>query len=346
MLTVIFALVVAAVLIGEVYVYTLDNGRYSYEIEVTDDGIGYSVTSAGSVNYSVLVLDNHGFKKIDSYYVYYDGDYGSMVESVPVPVGARAFTQEYYITQLIKMLEIRGICNVEVLNASKLGAALSSDLSDPTAPPVNKGLVVLSGALPDTVYGSGNELMTDWIKAGGSLYWAGNLLGAYYATAGGGIVPVAGDYETQFFGKQCLNKDGPETAFHDVDTNGYRHTLSMRNNGIRYGVDISGMPNAMMIGYTDGTYGSTAMVGLGDGMICVLGGDYSNEQRHDLAQVIASGICYLTTDAGYVNGEIKRNTVNGTIDMSFVIGDNYVVYIYYGGYFPIYGRTVGWEAGP
>jgi hypothetical protein len=333
-LTVIFVVIVAAVLAGEVYVYTISQDRYSSDIAVTGDGVDYSVTSAGSTNYSVLVMDNGDFKRIDRYYIYYDDGYGSKTEKVAVPVGAREFTQRYYIEQLIKMLENRGIRNVEILNAARLGDLISSD-PDPSG----KGLVVLSGALPDTVYNGdpGNPIFS-WIRGGGSLYWAGNLLGAYYSTSSG-TVAVSGDHQTWFFGvNDSLNRNGPERAFTDVTANDYRHTLSLKNNSIKYGVNVS-VPNSMTVGYTDGTYGSTVMIGLGSGMICVLAGDYSGEQRHDLAQIISSGICHLTSDAGHVSGDIKRNTVTGTISVGFDTGRNYAVYIYCGGYFPTYGRT-------
>jgi len=336
-LSIIFVLVVATVLIGEVYVYTFNTDRYSSEVSMTADGIDYSVTSGGTNPYSVLVFDNDSFEKSSKYYVYYDADYGSIVEDVFVPVGARAFTQEYYISQLIKMLEYRGITDVEILNAADLKTSMDSDISLGN---ITNGLIVLSGALPDTIYqGNVTDTIFDWLQDGGRLYWAGNLLGAYYSVPGS-VVEVPTGYQTLFFGSECLNTGDTERAMSDITTNDLRHTLSLMNNNVRYGIDTSGLSGTYLeMGYTEDGYSSIVMTEFGNGMICVLAGDYSNNQRHDLAQMISSGICHLSASAGYAGGTVERSTVTGQIDITFITGNNYVVYVYYGGYYPIYGMV-------
>jgi hypothetical protein len=346
-LTVIFVVIVAAVLIGEAYVYTLDPGRYSSVAQDTADGrLEYAVTSGGSDVYSVVVLDNGAFEKIDKYYIYYDAEYGSVLEKTWSPVGAKELTQEYYISQLVATLNNRGVSDIEILNAECLASKMSDDISSGTAS--RKGLVILSGALPDTIYkgaGAPADTVFDWISDGGSLYWAGNALGKYYATPGKKTVEVqAPVYEGLFFrGVPCLT-DSTETELSDVD-NGYRYSLSLMNNSVRYGVNgpmLAGAGNKILsVGYTDGEHSSAVMFEFGKGMICVLAGDHSNNQRHDLAQIIASGICHSTSEtaAGYAEGEVKHGTVAGTIDTGFAAGSNYTVYIYFGGYFTVYGKV-------
>jgi hypothetical protein len=348
-LTVIFILVVAAVLIGEAYVYTLSPGRHSSDITIDDDGIEYSFTSKGSEKYSVVVLDNGAFEKIEKYYIYYDDSYGSKLEKVQVPVGAKELSQSYYISQLIITLNNRGIHNIEILNAGSLRDAMAGDADPgvPTEKAGSKGLIVLSGALPDTIYtGDKDDLIFNWINAGGSLYWEGNSLGKYFAEPGK-VTEVTGDYESLFFGVSgCLNKNDENTLLSDETSNDYRHLLSMANNRIRYGLDKTkfNADDILAVGYTDGQYCSTAMVKFGSGMICVIAGDYSNNQRHDLAQIIASGISAYTekTPAGYAEGEIKRGTVTGAIDIEYNGGHNYAAYVYYGGYYTVYGKMTGW----
>ena len=340
-LTVIFVAIVATVLIGEAYVYTINDGRYSSDVNVnaTKDGIVYSVSSKGSDIYSVLVLDNGAFERTETFYIFYDESYGSRLEKVQVPVGAKELTQWYYISQLVLTLNNRGVNNIEILNAADLAAAMASDLA-PGGKATAKGLIVLSGALPDTIYrGYASDTVFNWIAAGGSLYWAGNLLGAYYSTPDGGTVPVTEDYQLNFFGRSdCLNKEESGPVLDDITTNDLGRSLSMMNNRTRYGVDLS-VGGGLAIGYTDGIYGSAVMVRSGAGMICVLAGDLSNEQRHDLAQIVASGISPDSKNAGYAEGVIKRGTVTGTVDVAFVAGNNYTVYIYCGGYFTVYGKA-------
>jgi hypothetical protein len=340
----IFVAVVAAVLIGEAYVYTAGPGRYSSDIWVNDDGdLEYSLTSKGSEQYSIVVSDNGVFERIEKYYVYYDESYGSKLEKAWVPVGAKELTQEYYISQLITMLRGRGVCDIEVLNAAGLKEAMERDVTDGICG--TKGLVVLSGALPDTVYeGNSADIIFDWIETGGSLYWAGNILGKYYATCDGRTTEVAGYGDLFFFGQPCVTDD-TDKELSDIATNGYRHSLSLMNNSVRYGIDPSGFAAAhLTVGYTKDGYCSAALFERGNGMICVLAGDLSNDQRHDLAQIIASGLCPYSEPIGYVKGEVKRNTVTGIIEgMSFVSGINYTAYVYYGGYFTVYGKAEGWK---
>jgi len=345
--TVIFVLVVATVLIGEAYVYTQDAGRYSSDVRVNGDGVlEYSMTSKGSEQYSVVVSDNGSFEKIEKYYIYYDTDYGSKVEKVQVPVGARELNQEYHISQLVKLLNNRGICDIDVPNAADLKEKMELDVTDGKCS--SRGLIVLSGALPDTIYtGLAGDPIFKWIGAGGSLYWAGNLLGKYYATADGKTTEVTNDYEFAFFGRSgCLNTGDEDHELQDIVSNDYRHSLSLMNNRVRYGVDVSifAAGDALAVGYTDGRYGSAVTVKHGAGMICVLAGDYSNAQRHDLAQLIASGIYYDSKEIGHVAGNIKRGTVTGTMEgVSFASGINYTAYVYYGGYYTVYGKMTGWE---
>jgi hypothetical protein len=272
------------------------------------------------------------------------------LEKVQVPVGARELTQEYHISQLIKMLENRGVTCVETLNAEDLKEAMDNDVAENECNV--RGLIVLSGALPDTVYeGNATDAIFEWISAGGSLYWAGNLLGAYYATADGNVhqVSEAFDYEEAFFGVTgCLNKGDENPELQDLMANDYRFSLSLMNNRIKYGLNgtLFAAGHALAVGYTDGTFASALLVGSGNGMICVIAGDYSSNQRHDLAQIVASGICNVSESVGNVSGEIKRGTVNGTTDVNngegFDAGTNYSAYVYYGGYFTVYGRTTGW----
>ena len=342
-LTAIFVVIVAAVLVGEAYVYTLDNGRHSSEMTINGDGdLEFSLTSKGSEQYSVVVSDNGKFERIEKYYIYYDADYGSVLERPWVPIGAKELTQEYYISQLVTMLNIRGVCGIEILNAADLKIAMEKDVADGTC--TSRGLAVLSGALPDTIYGgAAGDLIFGWIEDGGSLYWAGNVLGKYYATAGKAIVEVTGYEALFFFGLSCVSDDD-DRELSDITSNSYRSSLSMMNNSIRYGIDPSGFPVVnLTVGYTKDGYCSSVLYERGSGMICVLAGDLSNNQRHDLAQIMASGLSPYSAEAGYAEGEVKRNTVKGTIDgSSFVTGNNYTAYVYYGGYFTVYGKTAGW----
>ncbi|AIZ57016.1 hypothetical protein Mpt1_c11540 [Candidatus Methanoplasma termitum] len=338
-LSMLFVIVLGAVLIGEVYVYTFNTGGYSSDVSLSGNEIDYGVTSHISTTYSIIITDNGNFSPNTSYYIYYDESYASKVNAVEIPVGAKALTEDYYISQLVHMLDYRGITNIEILNARELEERLSADTEAGTCA---KGLIVLSGALPDTVYtGQNSDIIFSWLNDGGRLYWAGNLLGRYVSTPDGitDLGEKNNEYQVGFFGTECLNTGETTTAYSDVTDNEYRFTLSMMNNNVKYGVDTSALPLSLHVGYTEGGYYSTVLTAFGTngGMICVLGGDYSSYQRHDLAQVISSGLSPSSVMIGHATGDLKRTTLHGTIEIG-THDRNVMAYVYYGGYFPTYGR--------
>lgn len=336
---VIAVIVLAMILIGEVVVYTTGQDKYSSGAELESNLISYSVSADGSETYSVLIMDNGSMDAMTEIYIYYDGSYKSNYEEVEVAIGAKALDQEYYIEQLIKQLEYRGAVKITVLNAEELAEALEADkaVGDYT-----KGLVVISGALPDTVYqGDEGDTIFGWMENGGRLYWLGNLIGSCYATED--ALYDVDDYQNLFFGTECLNTEGTDKAFSDVSGNNFRYALSLSNNSVKYGIDVDalisvkGQDDVLAVGYSQEGYASIVMTSFGSGMICVIGGDYSNDQRSDLAQILSSQVCYSTELTEDITGSVTRETVSGSYELQATAG-NIAVYIYLGGYFPVYGE--------
>ena len=336
-IVIIAVALIAVILIGEVAVYGMSE-RYSSSADADSGTLNYSVTARGSKEYSVIVMDNC-LEPMDELYIYYDPEYPIAAEDVSVAIGATQLTVERYVQQLTTSLRIRGISDVKTIKAAELGNAVVSDASSTHS----KGLVVLSGALPDTVYaGVATDPIFEWLNTGGRLYWAGNLIGNYSSTTSG-IVDI-GDAGQALFGVSCFNTAEDDTAFQDVSTP-YRDALSLMNNRIRYAVDTSllSVSDHIAVGYTDGTYSSVVSVKYGNGMVCVLGGSHSNMQRDDLAQVIASGLCYSSELVALEEGNVKRGTISSSVDISTATG-NISVYVYLGGYYTVHGRTYSFVA--
>ena len=233
--------------------------------------------------------------------------------------------------QLILELDNMGV-DARIVDADGLGD-LIGDAVDGAA--CNQAVIVLSGALPDTVYtGHDSDPILRWLSLGGRLYWAGNLLGAYYSVPGG-VVEVEGDYQTMFLGAQCLNTGDTEKGNVEID-NGFLEALSLAGNGTLYGADPSLLENSLAVGYTDGTYASIVLASHGEGMVCILGGTYSDDQRSDLVQVLASGLCHESRILFSEKGSVTRGTVTvstGELDRD----GNVCVYAYLGGYYPVFG---------
>ena len=331
----IAVVLIAVILVGEVVVYTSDYTDYGADARMEDGDIVYEVSADGSKVYSVVVSDNGSRQDMQRLYVYYDPAYASNYEDVDVSIGAQPLDQEYYLQQVMSQLESRGIDFAEYVDAEQLAEALASDMESGACS--GSGLVVISGALPDTVYtGNEGDAILRWLDAGGNLYWLGNLLGACYATTDG-LVGVEGDYQSLFFGARCLNEGDTGTAYSEVESNGYTHALSLQSNNVRYGVDASRLPGdraSLSIGFTEDGYSSITFVQKGAGSVCVIGGDYSNYQRNDLVMVLASGLGPESTLVEVREGSVSNGTATGRIEGAE--GENLSAFIYLGGYYPVF----------
>lgn len=335
---IIAAVVIAVILIGEVIVYTTDQGRYSSGAVLEDGTVTYTMSSGGSESYNVIISES-SLDTMTEIYVYYDETYVSDYEEVSVPVGARALDQEYYIEQLVKQLDYRTSVEITVLDASGLDAAMAADIASGDT---SKGLIVISGALPDLIYtGNSADDIFQWMNVGGRLYWLGNMIGCQYATVEE-LVPVD-NYQILFFGVECLNDGDSEKAYDAVGSNDLRTDMSLSNNSVKYAVDVAaltaykGADKVLDAGYSDGTYSSIVMTDYGNGMICIISGDYSNDQRADLSQMVASQLAYDSEILYEDSGNVNRTTVTKTADIGETAG-NVSVYLYYGGYYTVYGE--------
>ena len=220
-------------------------------------------------------------------------------------------------------------------SASSISVTSLRNVSSCASREKGTSLIAVSGSLPDTVYSDSEDLINDWISAGGRLYWAGNFIGKYYSTADG-THEVAG-YETRFLGAECLNHTSAEKARTMNDSNDYGNALALMNTGLEYCVDTSKVVGRYLsVGYCDGTFSSTVLMERGDGMICVFGGDYSNQQRSDLAQLVSSQIDYDSTIISHISGTVTRGSVHESKDG---LSGSYSVYTYLGGYYHVFGRN-------
>jgi hypothetical protein len=321
---IIAVILLVVIVAGEAIVFTSGHDDYSTDVSLNGDSISYDINARGSHVYDVIVMQNSSDRPKDVA-IYYDESYASNVESVSVAVGGRALDQKYYVEQMIDTLQLRDITNVRIVDAAGLRSIMTSNGD-------GHAVICLSGSLPKTVYdGTSDSPILKWISSGGRLYWAGNMIGAYYSD-GNEVVPVGASGTALFLGSACV--DDTVNQVHDSIDNGYRDAFSMQNNDTRYSPRLQEFPmgtHVLGIGYTDGYRASMTLVGLGDGFVCIAGGDYSNFQRIDLAQVLAAGISPDT-----LLGEWYHGSVSGHASGKVQAGDH--VYICLGGYFPVYGE--------
>lgn len=322
----------AVIVAGELYVYS-ENAAESYNMEatITENGANISITSGISNVYDMMIIDNGSMKSVSQYLVYYDSSYGERLDDTWHATGGRVLDQEYYVTQLLLQLENRGVDATKV-DARELKDAMTSEKKETQA------VVIVSGALPDTVYtGNTTDIIIKWLNNGGRLYWAGNVLGKYISTPENGVVEAPEDSISLFFNTDCQNKN--ETYGTIPSNNEYRRMLCLNENGTKYGLDHSVIKDSLAIGYTDGKYSSICLTKYGNGMICVFGGILSNEQRADIAQVIASGLTYCSKVVAFEHGTVTRDTVSIHANIEKLHG-NLSVFVSLGGYYPVYGNKI------
>ncbi|MCQ2079412.1 MAG: hypothetical protein MJZ38_05075 [archaeon] len=336
---ILLTIAICGVVVAGEYVTYGNVFHYDSSADATGD---YSIYDSGTHRYDAILSDNGAFVSATKFYVYYDEGYGSVVHDVQVEVGAKALTQDYFLSQLVNNLRYYSVTDVTYVNATQL-ADVVSDLSSAGA----CGLVVASGALPRTVYsGSSTDPLLAWVHAGGKLYWVGESIGRYVGNADGTKETIPGG-ESLFTGVAgCLNETtGSGRAYSEVTSNQYRSALSLKNNNVKYAVDSSALtvPH-LQIGYLDGTYSSTTLLKSGDGMVCIVAGDYSNNQRMDLATVIASGLGPSSVMIDHVSGTVARGTVHGAFTGVPAVHGELGVFLYLGGDFSVYGKSYGFPS--
>ncbi len=316
----IFILII--VLAGEVVVNTNSHNDFHSSVSDNGDSLNFTIESGNSHTYEVVSLkDSLGTP--ESLSIYYDESYYSMASDGIASTGGRSLDQEYYVEQMLPTMKVRGISDISTLDAQGLKDLMSAE---------GKGhaVIFISGALPDTVYdGTEDSPIFDWISSGGRLYWLGGVLGKYIAHQDS--VDTVHNGTTLFLGSECID-DEHHDGDKEITSNGFRDALFLQSHGTTFGVKPAELPSDSVfqsMGYTEGERASITLVSYGNGVVCVLGGEYTIRQRNDLAQIIASGVGPETEIADLVNGSVSGKA-NGTIAK----GDS--VFITLGGFYTVY----------
>ena len=328
-LSVIAAILILAIIIaGEAYAYLPSDRGFSSDATISGDSVNYSVNAKGAYVHQAILMDNGGMAGVESLRIYYDTSYASNVNEKNITaVGSQFFTQSNYIDQLTKNLRFRGVTDVSVVDTIQLRDSLEQDISSGTA--VGKGLVMISGAIPDILIE--DDILMTWIGSGGYLYWAGNAIGAY-SSSPDGITEI--DMTQTMVGTTDLSSSS-ESA---TASSKLREEFSFESMMSRYSPNVDTITDraCLGVGYCDGSYNSVTLVGCGKGQIAVFGGEFTSRQIHDVAITIASGLTYRTTIVDYHESEFNR-----CVSDSFTISgahDDLSLYISVGKYHCAYAQ--------
>ena len=298
--------IIAVMLLGEAFTLLSDGSAYGAECSRDGDVVSYSVKSAGADTYGVTVISG---SSVTDLYLYVDEGYGDKCVRGSAPVGSSALTPARFMSELKTILSERGFTSVHDVDAEGL-KALCSD----TASAAGRGVVCVSGLLPDTVYdGTSSSTVLSWISAGGTLYWAGNVIGEYTGHDGSDPTTVSGG-SALFLGASS-SVPRTEDAYATSVTGDLTETIGLRGNGLDFAPVTSSLSSSLVAGYTDGERSSVTFCGLGSGQVCVMGGALVFNHYRDLAQLVCSGASLGSTLLAHVSGNVVRGTVSGELDL-------------------------------
>lgn len=323
------ALIVMVIIAGEAYIYCND-WNDMYDVRFSENAV--TIEANSSAIYDIVSIDNGDMDRSSKTVLYFDPSYGERLDKTHHATGGTYLSQEYYISQLRIQLGYRGTDTV-TMNAEELREMMSGSVA---AGRCDQSVIMVSGAIPDTVYsGRESDLVVEWLGMGGRLYWAGGIIGQYSSSSDGTVEDLGADRQSLFLGAVCQN---PEETYGLEETDpDWKDALCLAGNGTMYAINPAKVASALPMGFTDGTHSSICLVGHGSGMICILGGVLSNDQRSDMAQIVSSGATYASVLVDHIHGSVTRTAVTETVNIGDSPG-NIVIYAYLGGYFTVYGR--------
>jgi hypothetical protein len=324
---IITVLLFLAIAVGQLMTYVI-LPKYDADVIITESGAKYSVSTNSSISYNVLAYDNA--RPVDRLYVYYDESYATY--------GVTHAMQNTFIEQTTVELRLRGFKNIERVNAIELG-----DIVSGTHVP-GDAILITSGVLPDTVYTDQRDDIFGWVNRGGTLYWAGFILGAKFA-AGMELKDLEKDcnfdYQYEIFGEdECFLLEYRNSVEMSSDPNARMlgKALMLTTNAVQYGLRTD-LPNTLSLGFEHRSknghvYSSISLLGYGSGMICVIG-NTDPQTVYSISQMISSGVSNSSTLLSAVSGTLVRNnitdllqwgTTSGKIGVQIRMGEPFLVY--------------------
>lgn len=324
---VVAILLCCTIVLGEYLTYS-DIHEYGATAEWKDDAVDFTVSSNGSDAYNAVLMDSGGRIPVSSLMILHDDDYNDRYGGIAESGRVTYMDQDLYGDEVRNALAMRGFTDVDDCDFSSLKGFLDSTMDRASG----KGLLVTSYALPAEVYdGTAESLILKWISNGGTLYWAGSEIGSYCADDED-LIELR-DNQILFFGKKCLNVDGPVIA-ETRDSGGFCEALALKSSGCMFSVDTHAVEGSLALGYASEGYSTISFVPFGNGQICIFGGPSSLSLIEDIAQVIASEISYTTRIAGLDTGVVTRSTASGSLTAPEGAS---TMYIFTGGYYLNYG---------
>ena len=315
---------------GEYFVYYSDTFEYDVDVQWNKDSIDYQVESSGSDVYDAVLLDNNGKASVTELAIYVNESYSKYYDEANETTRIPYNNQDYFASQILIALDNRGFDDGFKCDSSELCEYVRSTLDNP----VGCGILVTSYSLPAEIYsGSEDDILIQWIKAGGTLYWTGSVIGEF-CVDGDGLHEIQ-DSQDLFFGKECVYT-GSEAVATQVVNNGFTEALSLKTGNLSFGLCLDSIDGSLGLGFEGEGVSTIGMVPLGSGFICVFSGEYDIDLIDDMGQVISAGITPETVVMEHHVGTVTRSIESGSFEE---YGESSYVYIYIGGTYTKFGEA-------
>ncbi len=301
---VIGTVLVALLLLGQFVSYYSERGGSSISTETDGSVISYDVDVGYDTLLSEIHIKNHGSAPKD-FAVLYDEDYGSIISHSDLR--ATLYLMSEY-------LEKCGYADFRTVSVQELTEIVDSGLSSGT---FSTGIVILGGALPDTVYdGTASSKIVQWIDAGGYMCWSGLPFGMHISHQGGTEeVPDYSAVCTSIFGTDGIfNNAGEDTYCFDAVNGDLTEACGLRYNQITNGIDMSKASDALFLGFTDGQYASVGVMKHGNGNLAVFGGWMVFTYAEFVVDLLAMGITYQSELVSVSDAKITNGSYSGSFE--------------------------------
>ena len=302
-----------------------------------DDGYNIVLDTNYSTEYTVLVTESESNSEPRHLYIYRDFDYASFIEDSYL---------DYWIGKMQAEFEVYNYTDYVLIDAEGLRDMMAGSVYNGTAS--QTAVIILTGILPDTVYGPEDDnLFQSWLSAGGFVYWSGAPIGMFVGHERSSDVTfelVTDDPGERFFGisGSIRTQEASDLAQEHSSDRYLGEALNVYYDSCNYGVS-SEVPDSLFIGYEKDGYNSIALsryVG-GTGQLCIFGGAFPPSDMQtthsNILKVFFSGLCYDSQVLLLENAQ--KGSGSMTVDLGIGPHDNATVFVMYGSLLGTYGNT-------
>ncbi len=318
---------IAVIAIGEVCAYGFDTSDFDARCTWDDGSLTLEVYSSGSDTYDAVLLEDN--RALQDAFIYVDENNTLFYTAHGSEAGPILIDSMDYAEQIAIYASVHGFDDVTIGGSE----GLSDYISTTSSSPYDHAIVMVSQALPSSVYmGSASDPILEWLSNGGTLYWMASEIGAYYSD-GSSLHEVSGG-QTLFLGSECQNLSKYDGHTKDVG-NGIRDALSLKTSSPLFGIDTTQAGDYLEAGYTTDNISSITFIGHGLGTVCIISDTADIDQYDDIGQLLTSGIDHDTIIVEHVEGRVDHGYTTITMTSG---SNNQSLFVYIGGIYTMYGR--------